>query len=45
MASVNYTLAAGSEVEILKVNATAGLTLTGNEFVAYTSWATPATIR
>ena len=33
LASVNYTLAAGSEVENLRANAGAtGLTLTGNEF-------------
>ena len=32
LASVSYTLAAGSEVESLRANATAGLTLTGNEF-------------
>ena len=32
MASVNYTLAAGSEVESLRANTTAGLTLTGNAF-------------
>jgi Ca2+-binding RTX toxin-like protein len=31
-ASVNYTLAAGTEVETLRVNSAAGLTLTGNEF-------------
>jgi trimeric autotransporter adhesin len=31
-ASVNYTLAAGTEVEILRANSAAGLTLTGNEF-------------
>jgi Ca2+-binding RTX toxin-like protein len=31
-ASVNYTLAAGTEVEALRVNSAAGLTLTGNEF-------------
>ena len=30
-ASVNYTLAAGQEVEILRVYGSAGLTLTGNE--------------
>ena len=33
MASVNYALAAGSEIEFLRANsATAGLSLTGNEF-------------
>ena len=32
MASVNYALAAGSEVESLRANATTGLTLTGNAF-------------
>jgi Ca2+-binding RTX toxin-like protein len=32
LASVNYTLAAGTEVEALKANSAAGLTLTGNEF-------------
>ena len=31
-ASANYSLAAGSEIEILKVNTATGLTLTGNEF-------------
>ena len=30
--TVNYTLAAGSEVETLRSNRTTGLTLTGNEF-------------
>jgi Ca2+-binding RTX toxin-like protein len=32
LARVNYTLAAGTEVESLRVNTTAGLALTGNEF-------------
>ena len=32
MASVNYTLAAGTEVEALRANATTGLKLTGNAF-------------
>ena len=32
LATASYTLAAGSEVETLKVNAPTGLTLTGNEF-------------
>lgn len=32
VASVNYTLAAGSEVEVLRASGSAGLKLTGNEF-------------
>ena len=32
LASVDFTLAAGSEIEFLKANTTAGITLTGNEF-------------
>jgi Ca2+-binding RTX toxin-like protein len=32
MASVNYTLAAGTEVEALRANATTGLKLTGNAY-------------
>ena len=32
MASVNYALAAGSEVEVLRASGATGLTLTGNEF-------------
>ena len=44
-ASVSYTLAAGSEIEILRANAGAtGLTLTGNEF-AITSAVSPALTR
>jgi Ca2+-binding RTX toxin-like protein len=35
MASANYTLATGSEVECLRANTTAGLTLTGNAFSHY----------
>ena len=31
-ATVSYTLAAGSEVETMRVNVATGLTLTGNEF-------------
>jgi Ca2+-binding RTX toxin-like protein len=31
-ATASYTLAAGSEIETLRVNTTTGLTLTGNEF-------------
>jgi Ca2+-binding RTX toxin-like protein len=32
LAGTSYTLAAGSEIEFLRANTTAGLTLTGNEF-------------
>ena len=32
LATVSYTLAAGSEIEILQSQSAAGLTLTGNEF-------------
>ena len=31
-ASVSYTLVAGTEVEVLRVNSATGMTLTGNEF-------------
>ena len=32
LATANYTLVAGSEIEVLQVSGTAGLALTGNEF-------------
>ena len=37
-ASVSYALAAGSEVENLRVNATTGLTLTGNALLPQPRW-------
>ena len=44
LASVSYTLAAGTEVETLRANATTGLTLTGNAF-SHTWSVASATIR